>query len=82
MDERVYAGYFTERARPRRDTLTPAETEILRYLSHGLSPDDVARLRVVSPETVRGQVKTLRARLAAKTTAHAVAIALRHGLID
>lgn len=82
MVERVFAGYFAERAVPYRHELSPAETEILRYLAHGLNCNDIARLRRSQPATVHKQVKTLRAKLAAKTIAHAVGIALRHGLID
>lgn len=73
---------MAERVTPLRAHLYPAELEVIRYLSHGLGVDDIARLRYVSPNTVRKQVKTARQRLAAKTAAHAVAIALRHGLID
>jgi DNA-binding CsgD family transcriptional regulator len=78
----VFDGYFTE-LRPNRRTseLTKIERDTLRYLAHGLRIRDVARLRAVSVNTVRKQVWTSRTKLGAKTTAHAVAIALRHGLI-
>ena len=62
--------------------LTAIEVDTLRYLSHGLSRNDIARLRFVSPETVKSQTELMRAKLAAKTTAHAVAIAFRHGIIS
>lgn len=68
---------------PRRscDDLSPPELANLRWLAHGLSQVDVARARGVSIETVKMQVERARLKLAAKTTAHAVAIAMRQGQI-
>jgi DNA-binding CsgD family transcriptional regulator len=54
---------------------------ILRLYSHGLTARMVADERGTSPETVRTQTTHLRLKLAAKTTTHAVAIAMRAGLI-
>ena len=51
MVERVFAGYFAERAVPYRHDLSPTETEILRYLAHGLNCTDIARLRRSRPDT-------------------------------
>jgi DNA-binding CsgD family transcriptional regulator len=61
--------------------LTEVERMILRLYSHGLTSRMVADERGTSPETVRTQTKLLRLKLAAKTTTHAVAIAMRAGLI-
>jgi DNA-binding CsgD family transcriptional regulator len=78
----AFDGYLAHNGPSRLvDELTVIEVETLRYLSHGLGRADIARLRHVSPETVKSQTDRLRSKLAAKTTAHAVAIALRHGLI-
>jgi DNA-binding CsgD family transcriptional regulator len=61
--------------------LTAMELRCLLYASHGLEADETATVRGVALETVRGQLKQARRKLAAKNTAHAVAIALRAGLI-
>ena len=61
--------------------LTEAERMILRLYSHGLTRRMVADERGVAPETVKSQTEWIRLKLAAKTTTHAVAIAIRHGLI-
>ena len=65
----------------RRLDLTETELMILRLYSHGLTRRMVADERQVSHETVKSQTEFIRAKLAAKTTTHAVAIALRAGLI-
>lgn len=79
-----YADYLADRGGPHRNThaLTTVEVANLRWFSHGLHRADVARARCVSEETVKSQIDSARMKLGAKTTAHAVAIALRHGLIQ
>ena len=42
--------------------LTPAESEIVLALIRGSSPQEVAKLRNRSPETIRGQIKTVLAK--------------------
>jgi DNA-binding CsgD family transcriptional regulator len=58
------------------------ELEALRYTSHGLDRAQCADAMNVSPETVKTHLEIARLKLRAKTTPHAVAIALRLGLID
>lgn len=70
-----------ESARPAPGELSRAELDVLRWLSQGLHEPDIAHARVVSRETVKTQTASIRAKLAAKTNAHAVAIGLRQGLI-
>ena len=78
-----YASYLADRVpHPHRGELTPRELEVLAYLSHGLRLGDIARERGVTFHTVRDQARSARDRLAAKNLPHAVAIALRHGLIE
>jgi len=60
--------------------LTPTETGILLSLADGLTVGQIADEREVSFHTVSGQVKSLRAKLGARTTAHAVALAYHRGL--
>jgi len=72
---------FALRGRPEPLLLSPAELEVLLFVSHGLSVRDIARARVVELSTVRRQTKAIRRKLAAKNMAQAVAIGMRHGLI-
>ena len=64
-----------------REVLTPRELEVLVGLSRGLGRQGTADLLGVSPETVKAQSVTARRALRAKNTTHAVAEALRRGLI-
>lgn len=79
---RDFAGYLQERAGPSRRDLTGHELEVLAFLSQGARLTDVARMRGVTFYTVRQHARSARDKLAAKNLPHAVAIALRHGLID
>ena len=58
------------------------ELDALRYSSHGLRERECADAMGVSEETVKTHLDFARRKLRAKNTAHAVAIALRLGLID
>lgn len=57
--------------------LTEREREIIGLLSKGLSPDKVAEVLVLSPLTVRTHIRNAKDKLGARTTAHAIAIAIR-----
>jgi DNA-binding NarL/FixJ family response regulator len=61
--------------------LTPREREVMRLLAGGLSNDEIGARLHVSPETVRGYIRTAMAKLGADTRTEAVARALRQGLI-
>lgn len=63
-------------------TLTRRQRQILQLLADGNSTTDIAHSLHVSTETVRTHTKATLARLDARDRAHAVAIALRGGLID
>lgn len=81
--ERDYSGYLSDRGgRPKLQALTRTEVEILRYLSHGLRVRDVARAKGVTYETVKSQLRLIYRKLAAKNMPHAIAIAIRHELIQ
>lgn len=45
-----------------RYQLTPAETEVLKALSNGVKPTDVARRQGVAISTVRSQIQSIRAK--------------------
>ncbi|HSI81408.1 MAG TPA: response regulator transcription factor [Solirubrobacterales bacterium] len=62
--------------------LTRRQREILQLLADGQSTTEVAHTLGLSTETVRTHTKAALARLGAHDRAHAVAIALRAGLIE
>ena len=77
MDER-HSGVYA----PRRSELTAAEVRVVAAMSHGLTTEMSADLLGVAMETVKTQLKAARLRLRGKNTTHAVANALRLGLIE
>ena len=66
----------------REEMLTAREREILQLLADGMSNADVAQKLFISQETVKSHVRHILAKLEADTRTHAVAIALRHAIID
>jgi len=62
--------------------LTPRELEVLGALSHGLEYKMAAETLGLSLHTVKERARSARYRLRAKNTLHAVAIALRRGLLS
>lgn len=65
-----------------RGMLTKRQREILQLLANGESTTVAAYELDVSEETVKTHTKHALARLGARNRAHAVAIAMREGLID
>jgi DNA-binding NarL/FixJ family response regulator len=63
-------------------TLSSRQREILQMLSNGMKTDEVAKDLGLSTETVRTHTKRILAKLEASTRTQAVAIGLRHGLIE
>ncbi len=63
-------------------TLSVRQREILQMLADGMQTEAVARQLGLSTETVRTHTKRILAKLEASTRTEAVAIGLRHGLID
>ena len=57
--------------------LTPREREIVKLLAEGLRAEDVAKRLVLSPYTVRTHIRNAKDKLGARTTAQAIAIAIR-----
>ena len=62
-------------------SLTPREREILSLVALGITGEEIAECLVISAETVRTHLRNARAKLGAKTKAHAVALALSRGLL-
>jgi DNA-binding NarL/FixJ family response regulator len=63
-------------------TLSARQREILQMLADGMQTEAVAKQLGLSTETVRTHTKRILAKLEASTRTEAVAIGLRHGLID
>jgi DNA-binding NarL/FixJ family response regulator len=69
--------------RPRaRPSLTRRQRQILQLYADGQSTARSAKRLGLSPETIRTHTKATLSRLGARDRAHAVAIALRSGLIE
>jgi DNA-binding NarL/FixJ family response regulator len=66
----------------RRGGLTKRQREILQLIADGHSTARVAKGLGLSSETIRTHTKAILARLGARDRAHAVAVAMRSGLID
>lgn len=62
--------------------LSPREREVMGLLAGGLKGPQVAERLRISPDTVRTHVENAMNKLDARTRAHAIAIALRHRLIE
>ena len=62
--------------------LTARELQVLRLLSTGLAPDDIARLMVISPKTVGAHIEHIYMKLGVQTRAQAVAVAYRGELLE
>jgi DNA-binding NarL/FixJ family response regulator len=62
--------------------LTPRELSVLRLAALGNKNSAIARSLDLTEEAVRNRMKSLMAKLGARDRTHAVAIAIRQGLID
>lgn len=62
--------------------LTVRELEILRPLAAGLTNKDIGERLYLSPETVKTHLGNIYRKLGVEGRAHAVAVALRRGLLD
>jgi DNA-binding CsgD family transcriptional regulator/ketosteroid isomerase-like protein len=68
--------------RTRVDNLSPREREILSMLASGNTVAEIAKELFLSPFTVRTHIRNAKDKLQARTTAHAVAIALDEHALD
>lgn len=62
--------------------LTERERQVLELLAEGLTPAQVADELVISASTVGTHIEHVYAKLGARTRAHAVGLAYRHGLLE
>lgn len=75
-----------QRPEPRRSVeraryLTRREAEVLALIALGFSNSEIASLLYVGEQTVKSHVRHLRAKLGARTRAHAVYVAMSQGLL-
>jgi DNA-binding CsgD family transcriptional regulator len=64
-----------------RPQLTERQLAVLNGFADGLSTDEVAALLKISRNTVRHHLRLILAKLNARDRAHAVAIAMRLGIL-
>lgn len=62
--------------------VTMREREVLQLLANGKSSDAISAQLFITRETVKSHVHHILVKLRADSRAHAVAIALREGIID
>jgi DNA-binding NarL/FixJ family response regulator len=82
VDPTLASELVTPRATERLPALSAREREILGMLANGMSNPDIAGKLFISPETVRTHVRNAMTKLEADTRTQAVALALRHALIE
>jgi len=78
-------GASTAQARSRggrQAEITERERDILVLVGDGYENDQIARRLHLSVNTVKTYIQRVLAKLGAHSRAHAVALAIRHGLID
>ena len=62
--------------------LTGLEVKILRLMTEGLSNEEISEITGVTPETVKGYLKTIFRKLDVKNRTEAAVLAVREGLDD
>jgi DNA-binding NarL/FixJ family response regulator len=81
--KRILPVVATELAEHATDEgLSPREVDVLRLIAEGNANKVIAGQLSITEETVKGHVKNILAKLAAKDRTHAVTIALKRGIID
>jgi DNA-binding CsgD family transcriptional regulator len=73
--------HFDFKSNPRRKELTPREIQIVQLMSYGMGAKEIAASLCLSIDTIRQYTQRIRRKLAGKTNAHAVAIAIRMKII-
>ncbi len=64
-----------------KSKLTPRETEVLRWVANGKSAWEIGEILDITKRTVDEHVQTIVRKLGAVNRTHAVALALRDGII-
>jgi DNA-binding NarL/FixJ family response regulator len=82
VDPVLAAALLASRSKIERRGLSDREREMLRHLAEGESYAEIGAAVHLSPDTVRTHAQRAMAKMGARTRTHAVAIALRDGLIS
>jgi two-component system, NarL family, response regulator len=64
------------------DALTPREADVLRLVARGNANKAIAARLSLTEETIKSHIRSILAKLGANDRTHAVAIALKRGIID
>ena len=78
---RPYLSPRLQEAAARGEQLNPRHQQILAYMAEGASRPEIAKRLGISEATVRSHTKAIFAKLGVNERAHAVAVAIRTGLI-
>ncbi|MGQ0519605.1 MAG: response regulator transcription factor [Actinomycetota bacterium] len=65
-----------------KGSLTPRQVEVLRLVGNGATTREISQALGISPKTVENHKQRLFARLGVQNQAHAVAVAIRDGLLS
>jgi DNA-binding NarL/FixJ family response regulator len=82
VDPRLNPFVLSRAATDEIAVLSPREREVISLLAEGLTGPQIAERLYISPATVRTHVENAMGKLEARTRVHAIAIALRQGLLD
>ena len=81
VDERIRRVLLARETTDRIAALSEREREVLDMIADGLTGEEIAKRLFLSPETIRTHLRNAMTKLEATTRAHAIAIALREGVI-
>jgi DNA-binding NarL/FixJ family response regulator len=82
VDPRIKRVLLARETTDRIGALSEREREVLDLIADGLTGEQVAQRLFLSPETIRTHLRNAMTKLEATTRAHAIAIALREGVIS
>lgn len=78
----IFSSSFEKHKAIRKSQVTKRELEVLRWLEQGKSTWDISMILNRSERVIKYHVKNLMHKLSAQNRTHAVAIAIRQGIID
>lgn len=78
----IFNQNLTKHKAAKNMKLTSRELEVLKWIEQGKSTWDISKILNRSERVIKWHVKNFMRKLSAQNRTHAVAIALRHGLLD
>jgi DNA-binding NarL/FixJ family response regulator len=82
VDQRIRRVLLARETTDHIGALSEREREVLDLIADGLTGEEAAKQLFLSPETIRTHLRNAMTKLEATTRAHAIAIALREGVIS